>query len=261
MKRTRSHLKFTMAKFAIVKPPSRSYRRCVSSHPLKNTVDLARAQDQHKAYCAALEELGLDLIRLPPDDAKPDSCFVEDTAIIHGTKAFITRMAINSRRGEETSVREELEKYLNVNHCQPPATIEGGDVIHLPDELIVGETQRTNAGGIEEASEYLQIPVKTIKDAAIVHLKSHVTYLGRGVIICTWRYADHPELTHFEKLVVDKKEAYAANTLAIRGVVLMTKGYPVSAQLVRDAGFDIVPLDMSEFEKCEGALTCLSLLF
>ncbi len=250
-----------MAKFAIVKPPSHSYQRCVSSHPLRSTVDMARAQDQHKAYCVALEELGLDLILLAPDDTKPDSCFVEDTAIIHGTKAFITRMAINSRRGEETTVREELEKHLDVSRCQPPAMIEGGDAIHLSDELIIGETQRTNARGIEEASEYLQIPVKTIKDAAIVHLKSHVTYLGKGIVICTERYMNHPELIQFEKLVVEKKEAYAANTLAIGDVVLMTKGYPVSAQLVRDAGFDIVTLDMSEFEKCEGALTCLSLLF
>jgi len=222
---------------------------------------MARAQDQHKAYCVALEELGLDLILLAPDDTKPDSCFVEDTAIIHGTKAFITRMAISSRRGEEASVREELEKHLNVHPCQPPATIEGGDAIRLPNELIIGETQRTNAGGIEQAGEYLQVLVKTIKDTAIVHLKSHVTYLGRGIIICAGRYADHSELTQFERLVVDKKEAYAANSLAIGDAVLMTKGYPMSAQLVRDAGFDIVPLDMSEFEKCEGALTCLSLLF
>jgi dimethylargininase len=250
-----------MAKIAIVKPPGRSYQRCVSSHPLRSTIDFARAQSQHKAYCLALEELGLDLIRLAPDDTKPDSCFVEDTAIIRGSNAFITRMAINSRRGEEASVREELENHLNVSRCQFPATIEGGDAIHLPDELIIGETQRTTAGGIGQAGECLQIPVKTIRDTAIVHLKSHVTYLGRGVVICTGRHVNHPELTQFEKLVVDKKEVYAANTLAIEDVVLTAKGYPVSAQLIRDAGFNVITLDMSEFEKCEGALTCLSLLF
>lgn len=250
-----------MAKIAIVKPPSRSYQRCISSHPLKSTVDFVRAQNQHKAYCTALEELGLDLIHLPPDDTKPDSCFVEDTAIIHRGKAFITRMALISRRGEEASVREELEKHLNVNRCQPPATIEGGDAIHLQHELIIGETQRTTAEGIRQAGECFQVPVKTIKDTAIVHLKSHVTYLGRGIVVCTGRYVNHPELTQFEKIVVNKEEVYAANTLAIGDVVLMTKGYPISEQLVRDAGFDIITLDMSEFEKCEGALTCLSILF
>ncbi len=250
-----------MAEIAIVKPPSRSYQRCVSSHPLKSTVDFARARGQHKAYCNALEELGLDLIHLPPDDTKPDSCFVEDTAIIHGGKAFIARMAINSRRGEEASVREELEKHLKVNCCQPPATIEGGDAIHLQHELIIGETQRTTAGGIGQTGEWFQVPIKTIKDTAIVHLKSHVTYLGRGIVICTKQYVDHLELTQFKKLVVDKREVYAANTLAIGDVVLMAKGYPVSEQMVRDAGFNVITLDMSEFEKCEGALTCLSLLF
>jgi dimethylargininase len=249
-----------MAKIAIVKPPSRSYQRCVSSHPLRRTVDFVRAQSQHKAYCTALEELGLDLIQLPPDDSKPDSCFVEDTAIIHGGKAFIARMTLNSRRGEEASIREELEKHLKVSRCHPPETIEGGDAIHLQHELIIGETQRTTAGGIRQAGECFQVPVKTIKDTTIVHLKSHVTYLGWGIVICTGQYVDHPELRQFEKIVVNRKEVYAANTLTIGDVVLMSKGYPVSEQLVRDAGFDIITLDMSEFEKCEGALTCLSIL-
>jgi dimethylargininase len=84
--------------------------------------------------------------------------------------------------------------------------------------------------------------------------------LGWGIVICTGQYVDHPELRQFEKIVVNRKEVYAANTLTIGDVVLMSKGYPVSEQLVRDAGFDIITLDMSEFEKCEGALTCLSIL-
>jgi len=222
---------------------------------------MVRVLDQHKAYCDTLQELGLELILLAPDDRLPDSCFVEDTAIIHQNKAFITRMATSSRRGEEASTGEELKKYLNVSVCQPPATIEGGDVIHLPEKLLIGVTQRTTAEGVEQAGEFLQVFVKTIRDTAIVHLKSHVTYLGRGIVICTGRYVNHPSLTQFEKLVVGKKEVYAANTLAIEDVVLMAKGHPVSAQLVRDAGFDVITLDMSEFEKCEGALTCLSLLF
>ncbi len=157
--------------------------------------------------------------------------------------------------------KKELEKHLNVSRCQPPVTIEGGDVIHLQDELLIGVTQRTTTEGAEQASEWFQVPVKTIIDTEIVHLKSHVTYLDKGIVICTGRYVDHPVLAQFDKLVVGEKEAYAANTLAIRDVVLMTKGYPASAQLVRDVGFDVITLNMSEFEKCEGALTCLSLLF
>jgi dimethylargininase len=159
-----------MAKIAIVKPPSRSYQRCVSSHPLRRTVDFVRAQSQHKAYCTALEELGLDLIQLPPDDSKPDSCFVEDTAIIHGGKAFIARMTLNSRRGEEASIREELEKHLKVSRCHPPETIEGGDAIHLQHELIIGETQRTTAGGIRQAGECFQVPVKDCPSQKPCHL-------------------------------------------------------------------------------------------
>lgn len=250
-----------MAKRAIVRSPSHSYQRCISSHPLKSTVDLARALDQHKIYCDTLKELGLELIRLSPDDAFPDSCFVEDTAIIHRNRAFVARMGKISRRGEEAPIREVLEEYLNVSNCQSPATIEGGDVIHLPNKLLIGVTQRTTAEGAEQVGEWLQVPVRTIIDTEIVHLKSHVTYLDKGIVICAGQYVDHPMLAQFEKLVVGKKDAYAANTLAIGDVVLMTKGHHVSAQLVRDAGFDVITLDMSEFEKCDGALTCLSLLF
>ncbi len=250
-----------MAKRAIVRSPSHSYQRCISSHPLKSTIDLARVLDQHKVYCDTLKELGLELIRLAPDDTFPDSCFVEDIAIIHRNRAFIARMGTSSRRGEEAPVRKMFEKHLNVRNCQPPATIEGGDVIHLPDKLLIGVTQRTTAEGAEQVGEWLQVPVKTIIDTEIVHLKSHVTYLGKGIVICTGRYVDHPVLVQFEKLVVAEKEAYAANTLAVGGAILMTNGYPKSALMVREAGFDVITLDMSEFEKCEGALTCLSLLF
>jgi dimethylargininase len=108
--------------------------------------------------------------------------------------------------------------------------------------------------------EWLDVKVDTVEDPSIVHLKSYVTYLGRDFVISTKRYSKHPTLKGFTVLVVPEDEGYAADTLTIGDTVLMARGRPKSRALVKDAGFDVVSLDVSEIEKCEGALTCLSLI-
>lgn len=250
-----------MPKHALVREPGARYRRCISSHPLHHTVDVRRARAQHAKYCRTLSELGIEVIAIPRDDIHPDSCFVEDNAVIHGGRALICRMAKESRRGEEDAIEEALREYREVKRATAPATVEGGDVIHLPDRLISGMTPRTNPEGVAQMEAWLGVPVETIIDPGIVHLKSYVTYLGDNTMIATEAYARHPILKGFTVLKVPSEEGYAANTLAIGDTVLMPRGRPRAQAMVREAGFDVVPLDVSEFEKCEGALTCLSLLF
>jgi dimethylargininase len=109
--------------------------------------------------------------------------------------------------------------------------------------------------------QWLGVPVETIADASIVHLKSYVTYLGKDAFIATKAYASHPVFKGFHVLTVPKGEDYAANTLSISGIVLMSAGHPKTQAMLVEAGFDVVPMDVSEFAKCEGALTCLSVLF
>lgn len=203
----------------------------------------------------------MSIIRLPPDERHPDSCFVEDTVVVHEKKGFITRFARESRRGEELAVVEVLKDFLDLSFARKPATIEGGDVIHLPDRLITGVTQRTNLKGVRQMSRWLEVKSSTIEEPSIIHLKSHVTYLDRDTVIVTDDFREHPNLQDFVKIVVPRNENYAANTLTIRGAVLMSKKHIKTQELVREAGYEIIPLDMSEFEKCEGALTCLSILF
>jgi len=246
---------------ALVREPGNSYRGCISSHPLVHTVDVGLARRQHSEYCRTLAELGLEVLRLPRDDVRPDSCFVEDNAVIHGDRALICRMAKESRRGEEDAVEVSLRDHLRVRRAVAPATVEGGDVVHLTDRLISGVTERTNEEGIKQVSSWLGVKVDTIVDPRIVHLKSYVTYLGSNTMIVANEYAEHPALKGFNVLVVPEDEAYAANTLAIGENVLMPKGRRKAHVMVEEAGFDVIPLDVTEFEKCEGALTCLSLLF
>jgi dimethylargininase len=246
---------------ALVREPGDSYSGCISSHPLRHTVDVSRARAQHALYCEALSELGLEVIRVPKDDLHPDSCFVEDNAVVHVGRALICRMARESRRGEEVEVEAALREYMTVKRAVAPATIEGGDVIHLSGRLISGVTQRTNLEGVAQLREWLGVPVDTIEDPGVVHIKSYVTYLGRGTMIATGKYASHPALEGFQVLVAPEGEEYAADTLAIGDSVVMPTGLPRAHELVREAGFDVIPLDVSEFEKCEGAVTCLSILF
>ncbi|MHA2334172.1 MAG: dimethylarginine dimethylaminohydrolase family protein [Candidatus Hodarchaeales archaeon] len=248
-------------KYALVREPGDNFRGCISSHPLKHSVDVSLARQQHHRYCKVLVDIGLEVIHLPRDEQHPDSCFIEDNAIIHGRKALISRMGAESRRGEEIAVEELLQDYLDIKRTKSPATIDGGDVIHLPDHLISGLSQRTNMEGIKQAERWLEVEVETITDPNMIHLKSHVTYLSNDVMIATKRIAKHPVLENYTILFIPEKESYAANTLTINNTVLMANGYPQSKEIVSEAGFEVISLDMSEFQKCEGALTCLSLLF
>jgi dimethylargininase len=148
-----------------------------------------------------------------------------------------------------------------VRWAEEPATIEGGDVVHLEDRLICGITQRTNPDGMAQMKEWLGVPVSTIFDPGIMHLKSYVTYLGRGIAIATEKYSRHPALEGLHILIPPEGEEYAADTLAVGDTVLMAEGHDEAHSLVRDAGFEVIPMDVSEIEKCDGALTCLSILF
>jgi len=251
----------TRSKRAITREPGARYAHCISCHPLKATISLERAREQHRAYCAVLEGLGLEVIRMPRDDLNPDSCFVEDTAVVHGRRALMCRPALESRRGEVEAVADLLADYLDLAHAKPPATVEGGDVIHKENGLISGVTQRTNASGVRQMSDWLGAQVETVEDAGIVHLKSYATYIGRDTVVASRRFAGHNAFRGLRVIGIPEDEAYAANALAIGGVVLMAAGRHASHQLVKEAGFEVVPIEVGEFEKCEGAITCLSILF
>jgi len=248
-------------KHAIVREPGNLYKSCLSEHPLHHTVSLKKAREQHKKYRETLEELGLEVIQLPRDDEHPDSCFVEDNAVVENGRALICRMAKESRRGEQYGVAAKLKEYMPIKWATEPATVEGGDVVHVEGKLISGISQRTNVEGVAQMQEWLKVPVATIFDPTIMHLKSYVTYLGKGIMIATTKYAKHPTLEGYHILVPPSGEEYAADTLAVGDTVLMAEGYDTMQTMVKEAGFDVISLDVSEIQKCDGALTCLSILF
>lgn len=246
---------------ALVREPGNQYTSCLSEHPLHHTVSLKGAREQHKKYRETLAELGLEVIMVPRDDKHPDSCFVEDNAVVENGKALICRMAKESRRGEQPGVAATLEEYMPIKWAETPATIEGGDVVHAEEKLISGISDRTNYEGVAQLQEWLEVPVATIFDPTIMHLKSYVTYLGKGIMIATEKYANHPALEGYNILIPPAEEGYAADTLSVGDTVLMAEGYTTAQTMVKEAGFDVISLNVSEIQKCDGALTCLSVLW
>jgi len=248
--------------YAIVRPPAQSYVRCISDSPDRDTIAVSLALEQHRAYCEALKGEGVEVISLPPLEQYPDSCFIEDTAVVRGDIAVIGRFGAESRRGEEEDVRKALlARHKTIHRITAEATLEGGDVLQAGDLLFAGISQRTSWPGINELAKYLGLNRYRLTGVTgALHLKTLSTYLGKGVILaaetCPWL----GEFSGLEVIRVPKEETYAANALAIGDTILLARGYPQTRGLVQARGFTVRELDMSEFRKGEGGLTCLSII-
>lgn len=246
---------------AIVRKPPVSYTSCITSHPMRHAINREKALTQHKIYCDTLESLGIEIFELHIKEKFPDSCFVEDTAVIHNRKALINHLGAKSRRGEEKAVAKILSDYMKINIVQSPATIEGGDIIHTNSQLICGITSRTNKQGFNILKDWLDPTAVPLVNNNIVHLKSYATYIADGIIVITEEFSKYKEFSEFNKIIVPQEEYYAANTLTVNRVTIIPKGYDGLYSLLKEKGLEVLQLEMSQFCFCEGALTCLSLLF
>ncbi|MEE9181040.1 MAG: arginine deiminase family protein [candidate division NC10 bacterium] len=249
---------------ALVRGVPATYDRCTTSQASEEPVDLSLARRQHRSYCEALRARGLELIWVDPDDRYPDCCFVEDPAIVAGDTAIISRMGVSSRVGEETAIADALRPFKKIQEIVIPGTLEGGDVLQIDNKLFVGLSKRTNRSGVEQVTALVSkfgfevIPVEVMRG---LHLKSSCTYIGEGTVVLVPGFVDERVFSEYNRIEVAPKEAPAADCLRIGSLVLILRGYPTSKRLIETAGFETRALEMSEFEKCEGALTCLSIVF
>ena len=247
---------------ALVRPVPDSYDRCVRSN--REEISVALAKKQHAKYCDALKQLGLNLIVVDEDKTLPDSCFVEDTAAIFGEKAVVCNMKTKSRAKETVEVAKIQSRLKDTYYIEPPATIDGGDILKAEGTVFVGLTARTNSYAVEQLEKILtksEFQVVTVRVRDVLHLKSACTYLGNNCILAAEGFFETELLNSFRRIVVPKGEEYAADCLAVNGVVLVAKGYPKTRKLIERAGFSTREMDVSEFRKGDGALTCLSILF
>jgi dimethylargininase len=249
-------------KHAVVRPVPNSYDHCVRTNVEK--IDVALAKRQHAEYCKALEKLGLKLMWINGDNTLPDSCFVEDTAVTFREKAIVCNMKTKSRVKEVIEVARVLEKLKETYYVKPPATIDGGDVLTIEGKVFVGLSARTNLYAINQLRKILEksnLEIIPVKVKNVLHLKSACTYLGNNYVILSKGHFDTGILQDYRKIVVPRAEEYAADCLAINGTILMAKGYPETKKLIEKEGFFAKELEVSEFRKGGGALTCLSIIW
>ena len=252
---------------AIVRPPGSNFADGLT------TVDLGKpsfekALAQHGRYCQALVQLGLTLHRLPADLGYPDSTFVEDAAILTPRGAILTRPGAASRAGEVTSIAAALGPlYPALERIAAPGTVDGGDICEAGDHYFIGVSHRTNDEGARQLARLLEargytsscVDIRGI--ASILHFKSGVAWLSGKTLIAIDALAAHPALSGWEILRVDAAEEYAANCVPVNDAVLFAAGFPRLEAALRELGHRVVVLDMSEFQKMDGGLSCLSLRF
>lgn len=228
-------------------------------------VDYSKALLQHEQYAQALQSCGLEVNILEQDANFPDSTFVEDCAICLEECAIITRPGHSSRRKETISIEAALSIfYQKLEYIKKPGKVDGGDILKVEDHYYIGLSQRTNKKGAKQFIRLLSKYGKTGSSISLnhfLHLKTGVSYLGNNILLVGGELVNRSEFDKFQKLEVPADELYAANVIPINGTLLIPSGFPKTTEMLINAGFKIKPLEMSEFQKVDGGLSCLSLRF
>jgi dimethylargininase len=248
---------------AWVREVSPELDRCELSFVARAPIDVARAVHQHRDYTCALRALGCELLWLPALPQHPDAVFVEDTAVLLPEIAVITRPGVTSRRDEVTSVAAGLAPHRPLVRIAAPGSLEGGDVVRIGGTLYVGASGRTNAAGIEQLEAALAPFGYRVQGVALrdcLHLKSAATFIPPDILIVNPAWVD-PKVFDARTLIeVAADEPFGANTLTVQGVTLLSAAFPRTERRLKDAGVATRALDVSELQKAEAALTCMSLI-
>lgn len=240
---------------------------CALTHLDRQPIDTVRAASQHAAYEQALKDAGFDVVRLPELADDPDAVFVEDTALLLGQHAIITRPGSASRTDETRSTGKGLEPYFTIHHLAA-GTLDGGDVLRINDTLYVGQSSRTDAVGtraLEEAVAPLGFRVVPVELGRCLHLKTAVTFAGpdgkgRPTLLVNPDWVDSALFAGTEPLAVAGNEPFGANVVRAADRLIMAEGSPGTAARLRDRGFTVVEVDLSELQKAEAGGTCMSLI-
>lgn len=250
--------------FAYTRTVPSSIQRCQLTHVAREPIDRALAQAQHDQYENALRSSGAEVIRLPSLDELPDSVFVEDTAVVLDEIAILTRPGAESRRDEIESVRDALSKHRTVSDIEAPATVDGGDVLVLGREVLVGLTPRTTISGMQRLRALLTpfgYEVRPIPVRGCLHLKSAVTRAGPTTLVANPSWVDPALIPGWDIIPVDPREPSAGNVLWLGDVTIVSEAFVrTNAALARLPEIRLVPVPASELAKAEGGVTCCCLV-
>ena len=243
---------------ALVRPPGTRFSEAISGHQQKKRIDQAKALIQHQSYVDTLKQVGGKILSLPPEDLLPDSTFVEDTAFIFGETAFLCSAKEETRRNEVESVAQELKGHLKIVNLEP--YIDGGDILNTPQAIYIGLSKRSNERAIQSLSQKVGKKIISVPVIKGLHLKSAVSYLGNNVLLIDPERVENTAYKSFQWIEVEEKDSYAANCLALGNRIIMPAGFPTIREKILQHGFETVEVEMSEFEKADGGVTCLSII-
>jgi len=248
---------------ALTHLPSPRINDAERAYVARSGIDYNRALRQHADYCKMLSRCGLAVRTLDVNRDLPDCVFIEDTAIVLDEVAVLASMGVESRRAEPAGIEPVLKEYRQVHRLGPGATLEGGDVLQIGRTLLVGLSSRTNSAGVTALEaivrrhNYRVIPVAVRQ---CLHLKSACTALPDGTLLVNPAWLEMTALRAFDFVRVPEEEPLAADTLPIGRRVCVPAENVRTAELIRQRGFEVETVDLSEFAKADGGITCLSIL-
>ncbi len=256
-----------MFKTVIVRRPSKSLVNGITSAPELGKPDYNLALKQHDEYIKALSKCDVEVVILDALEEFPDSCFVEDTAVLTSKCAIVSNPGTDSRRGESMLMAPTIEKFYKkeqIEYIKSPATIEGGDVMMVGNHFYIGESARSNREGCAEFIKALlkhdhTCSVVTMKE--MLHLKTGMAYLENNNILLFGEFINKSEFKDMNKIIIAEDESYSANCIWVNDRILIPLGYPKTEEAIKSLGYETIIIDTSEYRKLDGGLSCLSLRF
>jgi dimethylargininase len=249
---------------AIVRAPGRTYPEALTRLEPRPGIDLELARRQHRGYVATLRHVGFEVTELPADDEHPDAVFVQDRVCVVDGRAIVGPSAVASRRGEAAALVDVLGRSYPVVELPPPSCLDWGDVLITEDALFVGLSERSNEAAVEALRGILG-PDRRAEGVSLppglLHLLSGCAYLGDRSLLAVRALEPFARSRGFNVVPVAEEEPYAANVLICGKRAVVPAGYPESTARIEQAGFRVQRISVSEFEKRDGGVTCLSVLY
>ena len=249
---------------AITRDVNAAMDSCELTFTSRDTIDTALAVQQHENYQSALSSLGCEIVTIPTEEGLADSVFIEDTALVLDEIAVLCRPGAASRRPEVAGVAGALKPYRTLASIRSPGTVDGGDLLCVGKVIYAGLSTRSNQSGIDQLRGIVAnygYSVESVDVSRCLHLTSAVTEVSPGSLLINSDWVSRSAFEDFELIEVDKAEAHAANALRVGRSVIYPSSFPRTIDKLVTHGIDVIPVDLSELQKAEGAVTCCSLIF
>jgi dimethylargininase len=253
---------------AVTRAVSPSIGACELTHMDRDRIDVAKAMREHAAYQELLRELVGEAVELEADADTPDSCFVEDNAVIVDEIAVLSNMGTDSRSPEVDRIAPALGQFRDVVRIESPGTLEGGDVFGVGKTIFVGQSTRTNGDGAAQLAGHLEplgYSVVRVETPGCLHLTTGASHIGDGVVLCNPDWIDASQFAGCDGVSevwhVPSDEPWASNTLLIGETLVVHEGFVRTIEMLRASGREVRTLDVEELTKAEAGLTCMSLIF